>query len=171
MKFPNMLGTRNFITAFTRARHRSLPGTIWTEPFMSINYHTPLPWWSLCVQTGPETHPASCTICTGGPSPGGGGVTLTTHPCLVPRSWISRAIPPLPPTPPQVCCGTALLLPWRSLTLRPFIFWGLVLLWQWTWKRKGAGIVKLARSDARARKAGSSWTSSCAVKVFDSSGW
>jgi hypothetical protein len=44
---------------------------------------------SLCVQTGSEAHPASCTMGTGGPFPGakrGWGVTLTTHPYLVPRS-------------------------------------------------------------------------------------
>jgi hypothetical protein len=37
----------------------------------------------LCVQTGSGAHPASCTMSTGGPSPGvkrGWGVTLTTHP-------------------------------------------------------------------------------------------
>ena len=47
------------------------------------------------VQTGPGTHPASCTMGTG-PLPGvkyGRGVLLTTHPLLVPRSWKSRAIP------------------------------------------------------------------------------
>jgi hypothetical protein len=44
---------------------------------------------SLCVQTGSGAHPASCTMGTGGPFPGGKrdrGVTLTTHPHLVPRS-------------------------------------------------------------------------------------
>jgi hypothetical protein len=44
---------------------------------------------SLCVQTGSEAHPASCTMGTGGPSPRvkrGRGVTLTTHLHLVPRS-------------------------------------------------------------------------------------
>jgi hypothetical protein len=43
----------------------------------------------LCVQTGSEAHPASCIMDTGGPFPGakhGRGVTLTTHPHLVPRS-------------------------------------------------------------------------------------
>jgi hypothetical protein len=43
----------------------------------------------LCVQTGSGAHPASCTMGTGGPFPGvkrGRGVTLTTHPRLVPRS-------------------------------------------------------------------------------------
>jgi hypothetical protein len=38
---------------------------------------------SLCVHTGSEAHPASCTMGTGGPFPGanrGRGVTLTTHP-------------------------------------------------------------------------------------------
>jgi hypothetical protein len=53
---------------------------------------------SLCVQTGSETHPASCTMSTGGFSPGvkhGRGVTLTTHPHLVPRSRMSRSYTPL----------------------------------------------------------------------------
>jgi hypothetical protein len=43
---------------------------------------------SLCIQTGSGAHPASCTMGTGGPFPGvkrGRGVTLTTHPHLVPR--------------------------------------------------------------------------------------
>jgi hypothetical protein len=43
---------------------------------------------SLCVQTGSEAHPASCTMGTGGPFPGanrGRGVTLTTHHHLLPR--------------------------------------------------------------------------------------
>jgi hypothetical protein len=47
-----------------------------------------------CVQTGSGAHPASCTIGTGVLSPGvkrGRGVTLTTHPYLVPRSWMSRS--------------------------------------------------------------------------------
>jgi hypothetical protein len=37
---------------------------------------------NLCVQTGSGAHPASCTMCTGGPFPGakrGWGVTLTTQ--------------------------------------------------------------------------------------------
>jgi hypothetical protein len=41
---------------------------------------------SLCIQTGSEAHPASCTMGTGDPFPGakrGQGVTLTTHPHLV----------------------------------------------------------------------------------------
>jgi len=58
------------------------------------------------VQTGPEAHPASCTMGTG-TFPGvkyGRGVLLTTHPLLVPRSWKSRAIalPTLWPTPRPV---------------------------------------------------------------------
>ena len=47
------------------------------------------------VQTGPGTHPASCTMGTG--SFLGlkycRGVLLITHPLLVPSSWKSRAIP------------------------------------------------------------------------------
>jgi hypothetical protein len=49
---------------------------------------------NLCVQTGSGAHPASCTMGTGGPFPGGKarrGVMLTTHPHLVPRSWMSRS--------------------------------------------------------------------------------
>ena len=47
------------------------------------------------VQTGPGTHPASCTMCTGyflGVKCGR-GVLLTTHPLLVPRSWKNSALP------------------------------------------------------------------------------
>jgi hypothetical protein len=43
---------------------------------------------SLCAQTDSGVHPASCPVGTGGPFPGakrGRGVTLTTHPHLVPR--------------------------------------------------------------------------------------
>jgi hypothetical protein len=46
--------------------------------------------FSAPVQTGPESHPASCTMGTGS-FPGvrcGRGVTLTPHPLLVPRSKI-----------------------------------------------------------------------------------
>ena len=48
------------------------------------------PRFSPPVQTGPETHPASCAMSTGS-FPGircGRGVTLTPHPFLVPRSKI-----------------------------------------------------------------------------------
>jgi hypothetical protein len=44
---------------------------------------------NLCVQTGSGAPPASCTMGTGGLSPGvkrGRALTLTTHPHLVPRS-------------------------------------------------------------------------------------
>jgi hypothetical protein len=44
---------------------------------------------SLCVQTGSEAHPASYPMGTGSYFPGlkrSRGVTLTTHPHLVPRS-------------------------------------------------------------------------------------
>jgi hypothetical protein len=55
---------------------------------------------NLCVQTGSEAHPASCTIGTGGPFPGakrGRGLTLTTNPHLVPRSRMSRSYTSTPP--------------------------------------------------------------------------
>jgi hypothetical protein len=56
----------------------------------------------LCVQTGSGAHPDSCTKGTGGPFPGvkrGRGMTLTTHPHLVPRSGMSRSYIPLPQAP------------------------------------------------------------------------
>ena len=46
------------------------------------------------LQSGPGTHPASCTMGTGS-FPGGKygrGVLLTTHPLLAPMSWKSKAI-------------------------------------------------------------------------------
>jgi hypothetical protein len=51
--------------------------------------------FSTPVQTGPGTHPASCTMGTGSflGVKYGRGVLLTTHPLLVPWSWKSRAIP------------------------------------------------------------------------------
>jgi hypothetical protein len=67
---------------------------------------------NLCVQTGSEAHPASCTMGTGGPFPGakrGRGVTLTTHPHLVPRSRMSSSYTSSPPSASMVCSGTALL--------------------------------------------------------------
>jgi hypothetical protein len=51
--------------------------------------------FSTPIQTGPRAHLASCTMGTGS-FPGvkyGRGVTLTTHPLLVPLSWKSRTIP------------------------------------------------------------------------------
>jgi len=54
--------------------------------------------FSAPVQTGPGTHPATCTMGTGS-FPGvnsGRGVTLTPHSLLVPWSRKSRAIPLLP---------------------------------------------------------------------------
>jgi hypothetical protein len=50
---------------------------------------------------------------TKGPFPGvkrGRGVTLTTHPHLVPRSRVSSSYTPLPPNATMACSGTALLL-------------------------------------------------------------
>jgi hypothetical protein len=71
---------------------------------------------SLCVQTNSEANPASCTMGTGGPSPGakrGPGVTLTTNPHLVPRSRSRSYISSPPPSATKSCSGTALLLPSR----------------------------------------------------------
>jgi hypothetical protein len=55
---------------------------------------------NLCVQTGSGAHPVSCTMGIRGPFPGakrGRGVTLTTHPHLVPRSRMSRSYTSSPP--------------------------------------------------------------------------
>jgi len=54
--------------------------------------------FSAPVQTGPEAHPASCTMDTGSfpRVKSGRGVTLTPHPLLVPLSRKTRAIPLLP---------------------------------------------------------------------------
>jgi hypothetical protein len=63
---------------------------------------------SVCVQTDSGAHPASCTMGTGGPFPGvkrGRGVTLTTHPHLVPSSRMNRAIFLSPQAPPWRVAG------------------------------------------------------------------
>jgi hypothetical protein len=68
---------------------------------------------NLCVQTGSGAHPASCTVGTGGPFTGikrGQGVTLTTHPHLVPRSRPSRSYTFFPP-----CASIGVLWDWFTL--------------------------------------------------------
>jgi hypothetical protein len=62
------------------------------------------------VQTGPEAHPASCTMGTGS-LPGvkcARGVLLTTHPLLASSSWKSRAIPVPPLGHNRACNGVTL---------------------------------------------------------------
>jgi hypothetical protein len=54
----------------------------------------------LYVQTGSGAHPASCTMGTGGPFPGGKarpGRDADHSPPLVPRSWMSRSYTSSPP--------------------------------------------------------------------------
>jgi hypothetical protein len=54
----------------------------------------------VCVQIGSGAHPAFCTMGTGVHSPGlkrGRGVTLTTHPHLLPKSRMSRSYMCSPP--------------------------------------------------------------------------
>jgi hypothetical protein len=54
----------------------------------------------LCVQTGSGAHPASCTMGTGGPFPGGKarpGRDADHSPHLVPRSIMSRSYTSSPP--------------------------------------------------------------------------
>jgi hypothetical protein len=67
---------------------------------------------SPCVQTGSGAHPASYPMGTGVLSPGikrGWGVTLTTHPHLVPRLRMSRSYTSSPPSASMACSGRALL--------------------------------------------------------------
>jgi hypothetical protein len=55
---------------------------------------------NLCVQTGSGTHPASCTMGTGGPFPGAKvrpGRDADHSPHLVPRSRMSRSYTSSPP--------------------------------------------------------------------------
>jgi hypothetical protein len=64
----------------------------------------------LCVLTGSGAHSTSCTMGTGGPFPGGKARPgLTTHPHLVPRSWMSRSYTSSPPSASMACSGAALL--------------------------------------------------------------
>jgi hypothetical protein len=66
----------------------------------------------LCVQTGSGAHPASCTMGTGGPFPGGKarpGRDDDRPPLPVPRSWVSRSYTSSPPSASMACSGTALL--------------------------------------------------------------
>jgi hypothetical protein len=68
----------------------SLPGQLRFEPRHRQEYFSS----NLCVQTDSGAHPASCTMGTGGPFPGGKarqGMTLTTHPHPEQRSWMSRS--------------------------------------------------------------------------------
>ena len=91
------------------------------------------------VQTGPEPHPASCTMGTRS-FPGvkyGRGVLLTTHPLLVPWSWKSRAIH-LPTL--WACNGNTLPLYWNMTlwmkVLRPVTWWPNT--WWKPWKSRHA---------------------------------
>jgi hypothetical protein len=66
---------------------------------------------SLCVQTGSGAHPASCTMGTGGPIPGGKarpGRDADHSPHLVSRSRLSRSYSSSPPSALVACSGTAL---------------------------------------------------------------
>jgi hypothetical protein len=67
---------------------------------------------SLCVQIGSGAHPASCTMGTGGPFPGGKarpGRDADHSPHLVSRSWMSRSYTSSPPSAFMACRGTALI--------------------------------------------------------------
>jgi hypothetical protein len=91
-------------------RFSFFPGTFHLEPVVNPTTQAS----SLCVQIGYGARPASCPMGTGVLSTGvkrGRGMTQTTHPHVVPRSWMSTSYTPLPPAPPCACCGTALPFP------------------------------------------------------------
>jgi hypothetical protein len=78
--------------------------------------------FSAPVQTSPGVHPAPCSMGTRS-FPGvncGRGVTLTTHPLLVPRSWKTRAITLLTPGPHRACNGVTLRL-YNRASYKPLI--------------------------------------------------
>jgi hypothetical protein len=66
---------------------------------------------SLCVQTGSGAHPASCTMGTGGPFPGGKGWpgrNADHSPSSIARSRMSRSYTSSPPSASVACSGIAL---------------------------------------------------------------
>jgi hypothetical protein len=68
---------------------------------------------SLCVQIGSAAHPASCSMGTGGPFPGGKarpGRDTDHSPHLVPKSRMSRSYTSFPIKRLVACSGTALAL-------------------------------------------------------------
>jgi hypothetical protein len=105
---------RNFKVLFRHSRSRVSSDSIVSDYGLddrAIEVRSPAGakdfYCSLCVQICSGAHPASFTMGTGGPFAGvkrGRGVTLTTHPHLVPRSRISRSYTSSPP--PQAT-------PWR----------------------------------------------------------
>jgi hypothetical protein len=79
---------------------------------------------NLCVQTGSQAHPHSCTMGTGSPCPGekgGRGVKLTTHSHLVTRSSMSRSYTSSPPSATMACNGSTFCM---YLILSIFRFFG-----------------------------------------------
>jgi hypothetical protein len=77
----------------------------------------------LWVQTGSGAHPASCTMGTGGPFPGGKARPGrdADHSHLVPSSWMSRSYISSPPSASMTCSGTALLF-YYTVYLPPTYF-------------------------------------------------
>jgi hypothetical protein len=81
----------------------------------------------LCVQTGYGAHPASCTMGTGGPFPGGKSAAEAWRWPLTPiycrgREWVG-AIPLLPPSACVACSGTALAFSLSILGIRTLLGW------------------------------------------------
>jgi hypothetical protein len=77
----------------------------------------------LCVQTCLGAHRASCIMGTGVLSLGlnrGGGVTLTTHTHLVPKSRIIRSYTSTQPSAFVACSGTALAFFETELNIQGF---------------------------------------------------
>jgi hypothetical protein len=89
---------------------------------------------------GSEAHPASCPMDTGGPFPGvkrGRCVTLTTHPYLVPRPWMSRSYSSSPPSLPYMRFGFCFLFyvdrKIRVFYLQKSMFFRLLNWVYWNW--------------------------------------
>jgi hypothetical protein len=73
---------------------------------------------SLCVQTGSEAHPASCTMGTRGKARP--GRDTDDSPPSRGQEWVGT-IPPLPPSASMACSGTALLF--YLLRIRSWAIW------------------------------------------------
>jgi hypothetical protein len=105
-------------------------------------------------QTGPVTHPASCTMSTGF-FPGvkcGRGVLLTPHPLLESRSWKNSSMPLPLLDHNQVCSGVTLPLTFHSNITFYFIHWPHLLLFHINSNNREASSCSRAHVVSRAKK-------------------
>jgi hypothetical protein len=87
-----LIAREDFITFMRRENFRSYKGV--RSPTEAEDFSS-----SPCAQTGSAAHPASCTMGTGGPFPGGKARPGrdADHPHLVPRLRMSRSYTYSPP--------------------------------------------------------------------------